>query len=64
MQQMTVTQHNREEWRRCADDCQKHGRIDKANMFRTIAERDSVSIRVYDRAMEYYRNWLLYGFPK
>ncbi len=62
---MTITEHNRTEWARLAADAEKHRRHDKAAFFaRLAADPGPLPIAIYDRAMTYYRQWLIVGYPK
>lgn len=61
-----IDSYNKSEWARLSADCIKHGRKDKGAWFHKLAtsDADSLPIATYDQAQRYYRQWLVFGFPK
>lgn len=65
-----VTEHDRAEFARMAQSAYQTGRMDVWHVFGNLSQRSLTSLREslrpseFDRAMEMYRDWLVFGnFP-
>lgn len=61
---MPVTEHNRDEWSRCAKAMYARGRNDLGHRMSVAATRRELPLPVFDCISILYRQWLVFDEPK